>query len=323
LTAIYRRNGYCPVCEKAAVFSAEFDWYRDHLRCETCGSIPRERAAALVLSRHRGNWRDLAIHESSPEPRGISLKLQRECTRYTASNLFPGRALGVVVDGFRNENLEAQTFESASFDVVVAMDVLEHVNRPDDALAEIARTLKPGGCLIFTAPTYKDRVTSERRARYLEDGTVEHLAEPEYHGNPISDKGSLVTFHYGYDLARAAFEWSGLDVEVSRFHDHHMGLIGEFTEVYVATKNLEGDRPPIDVTPDVGSFADFEMPATTQISAPALGRVATLGVPADVHPEDQIFQFIWNSPTSADKDEALRYRGGSANLDSGLSGVSA
>jgi hypothetical protein len=30
--------------------------------------------------------------------------------------------------------------------------------------------------------------------------------------------------------------WSGLDVEVTRFHDHRHGVIGEFTEVYLATR---------------------------------------------------------------------------------------
>ena len=55
-------------------------------------------------------------------------------------------------------------------------------------------------------------------------------------GNPVSDAGSLVTFHYGYDLAELIHQWSGMNVEVSRFHDPSRGIIGEFTEVYWATK---------------------------------------------------------------------------------------
>ena len=62
------------------------------------------------------------------------------------------------------------------------------------------------------------------------------MAEPEYHGNPVSDAGSLVTFHYGYDFAELITAWSGLDVEIVRFHDHRHGVIGDFTEVYVATR---------------------------------------------------------------------------------------
>lgn len=235
---LYRHSGHCPICEADAEFTARADWYRDHLLCSGCGSIPRERALALVLSRHFADWRKLAIHESSPGNRGISPKMRRECPGYVASQFFPGEPLGAVVKGSRNENLEAQTFSDQSFDVVVTLDVMEHVNMPDLVAREVARTLKPGGAYLFTVPTFKGGVKSERRSFYRQDGSVEHYAEPEFHGNPVSDAGSLVTFHYGYDLAEKIYQWSGLDVEVSRFHDHHFGIVGEFTEVYLAAKRV-------------------------------------------------------------------------------------
>ena len=42
-------------------------------------------------------------------------------------------------------------FESGFFDIIVCMDVLEHVQRPQDLLAETNRCLKPGGLLYITA----------------------------------------------------------------------------------------------------------------------------------------------------------------------------
>ena len=233
---VYDRAGFCPICARAARFQAKNPWYRDHLFCSGCGSIPRERALALVLERRFPGWRRFAIHESSPAERGVSSKLARECPGYIASQYFPGTAPGATVRGFRNENLEALSFPDASFDLTVSLDVMEHVNQPDVVLREVRRTLKTGGAYLFTVPTYKQRVTSERRAHYKPDGTVEHMAEPEYHGNPVDDAGSLVTFHYGYDFAELASAWSGLDVEVTRFHDPFHGVIGEFTEVYLATR---------------------------------------------------------------------------------------
>ncbi|CAI9410975.1 Ubiquinone biosynthesis O-methyltransferase, mitochondrial [Nocardioides sp. T2.26MG-1] len=152
------------------------------------------------------------------------------------TQFFPRDELGAIIGGVRNENLERQTFPDGVFDLVISLDVMEHVGDPDKAMREIARTLAPGGAYVFTAPTYEGKSRSERRARYLPDGTAEHLAEPEYHGNPISDDGALVTFHYGYDLPELIHQWSGLDVEVVRFHDHHHGLIGTMTEVYACTK---------------------------------------------------------------------------------------
>lgn len=233
---VYDRAGFCPICAGEVRFRARETWYRDHLFCSGCGSIPRERGLALVLERRFPDWRTLAIHESSPADRGISRKLSQEAKGYVASQFFPGEPLGATVRGFRNENLEALTFADATFDLAVTLDVMEHVNQPDQVLREIRRTLRPGGAYLFTVPTYKGKVASERRAHYRPDGGVDHLAEPEYHGNPVSDAGSLVTFHYGYDFAELITAWSGLDVEVVRFHDPRHGVIGDFTEVYVATR---------------------------------------------------------------------------------------
>lgn len=40
----------------------------------------------------------------------------------------------------------------ASVDAVVCLEVLEHVSRPQAALAEFARVLKPGGTMLFSMP---------------------------------------------------------------------------------------------------------------------------------------------------------------------------
>jgi SAM-dependent methyltransferase len=43
-------------------------------------------------------------------------------------------------------------FQDESFDTVLCTSVLEHVEDAEQAIAEIARTLRPGGHLIITAP---------------------------------------------------------------------------------------------------------------------------------------------------------------------------
>lgn len=40
------------------------------------------------------------------------------------------------------------------FDVIAAFDVLEHLDRPELAIAEATQRLRPGGALLFVAPVY-------------------------------------------------------------------------------------------------------------------------------------------------------------------------
>ena len=202
-------------------------------QCAYNGCVPRERALGLVVRSLYQTLADLSVHESSPCGRGASVFLQKHCGAYIATQFFAEGTPGAMVQGWRNENLERQTFADRAFDLVVTLDVMEHVFDPAAVFREVSRTLKPGGLYVFTAPTYKGLLHSERRAELNADGSVRHLTEPEYHDSPVGTGRSLVTFHYGYDLPELITQWCGMDVEVRRFHDPSNGIIGEFTEVYV------------------------------------------------------------------------------------------
>jgi hypothetical protein len=41
------------------------------------------------------------------------------------------------------------------------------------------------------------------RAKVAANGTVEHLMEPEYHGDPTQSSGCLCYYHFGWDLIDA------------------------------------------------------------------------------------------------------------------------
>ena len=182
------------------------------------------------------SWTRLAVHESSPARRGLSLRLLRECKGLVATQYLSDTPRGQRNRaGFRSENLERQTFADETFDLVVTQDVFEHLFQPDLATAEIWRTLKPGGYHIFTTPIYKGLATSERRAT-LRGGKVEHLAPQEFHSNPVDPEGSLVTFHYGADFADLLRSWARFEVEIMTFEDRLHGILGEFMEVVVCRK---------------------------------------------------------------------------------------
>lgn len=54
-------------------------------------------------------------------------------------------------------NVESIGLPDGSFDVVMAIDIIEHVEHPEKLLDEIQRLLKPGGRLLITFPAMHDK----------------------------------------------------------------------------------------------------------------------------------------------------------------------
>jgi ubiquinone/menaquinone biosynthesis C-methylase UbiE len=52
-------------------------------------------------------------------------------------------------------HVEKLPFDNVSFDVVLATDIIEHVDDDNRALAEIARVLRPGGKVLITVPAFQ------------------------------------------------------------------------------------------------------------------------------------------------------------------------
>jgi SAM-dependent methyltransferase len=78
---------------------------------------------------------------------------------------------------------------SASADLVLHSDTLEHVAEPQAALTECHRLLKAGGALIFTIPMILGRLTRSRQG-----------LPPSFHGAPgCADPGMLVHTEFGAD----------------------------------------------------------------------------------------------------------------------------
>jgi SAM-dependent methyltransferase len=239
--AIEEFKGYCPICEAPVVFTASNSGYRNFLECPDCRSVPRERALTLRVKQLFPDWRRLAVHEIGPAMRGFALKLRSECRGYIASHWFADQPPGTTVQGFRNENIEDQTFGDGCLDIVLSLDVMEHIFDPARAYGEVFRTLRPGGAYIHTFPITKSQVAAMiDQATLQPDGTVRHLVDPpKYHGNPISDKGALVTKSYGYDIGERIAEWTPFDVEITRYWDRTFGVIGSYTEVVMCRKPKE------------------------------------------------------------------------------------
>ena len=231
-------GGNCPICEQNVIFRSKHNWLRDHFICSNCGSIPRERALMQVIKTYYPNYRDLKIHESSPGIRGASIKLKSECRNYSTSHYYNDLPLGKYhpIHGHRCEDLENLTLANEDFDLFITQDVMEHIFKPDKAFSEIARVLKPGGAHVFTVPLINKNNRSERWASRSDDGELIFHHEAEYHGNPIDAKGSLVTMHWGYDIAEYIMLSSGLYSTIIVIDNLNLGIRAEYIEVIVSRK---------------------------------------------------------------------------------------
>lgn len=223
--------GYCVICKTETKFVEYGKWLRDNYRCIKCKTIPRQRAFVSVLDLHFPAWRSMKVHESSPYMDFV----KKECTDYTASQFYPDKMPGEQVGEFTCEDLSRLTFPDAMFDLILTQDVFEHVLEPELAFSEIARVLKPGGAHVFTMPWYPELSKTRVRASKV-NGELVYLEEPMYHGNPIDEKGSLVTRDWGLDFPEMIFRNGGLFTTIHIIRDRHLGIDGRFLEVFISRK---------------------------------------------------------------------------------------
>ena len=76
----------------------------------------------------------------------------------------------------------ALPFANESFDLVCALDIVEHVDDEDGALSEISRVTKPGSVLLLSVPLHPSRWTSfddfvGHRRRYEPERLAKKLTE--------------------------------------------------------------------------------------------------------------------------------------------------
>ena len=230
------RWGYCPVCERRRLFLAHFDTEDsfNHLRCIACHGAPRDRAVAALLDEHMRGWRKTArVHESSP----CTPCLKLLAGEYSASQYYPDKRAGAMVNGFRNENIEKLTFKDNAFDVVAALEVIEHVFNPADMVREMVRCTRPGGIAVFTTVPGSLPVSRPRARIDPRTADVEHFFPPVYHGNPIGD-GALLTWDFGLDFDDNIRQWSG-GAELTHWcqADEPLGIIpGGIPHIYLLRK---------------------------------------------------------------------------------------
>jgi hypothetical protein len=220
--------GFCQPCGQPVGLIS--DWrhsyegmvnFREHLACPRCGLNNRQRFVAHVTPR----WArpPFYLYEQVTP---FHAWAQRTLPDVIGSEyLGHGIASGTVIDGVRHEDALSLSFADASLGAIVSNDVFEHVPDIDRALAECARVLRPDGALIFSIPFDGLHDETVKRAE-LRDGEVVELLEPEYHGNPVDPKGSLVFYDHGWDILDRCRSAGFADAHVVAYWSAFHGYLG-------------------------------------------------------------------------------------------------
>ncbi|HLY07494.1 MAG TPA: class I SAM-dependent methyltransferase [Rhizomicrobium sp.] len=163
----------CNLCGYHGYFNMAGKGTRPDAKCPRCNSVERHRLFKLWFDRNRIIFEGRDVLHFAPE-RSIARLIRPLARSYLSADITPGRADRVL-------NLEALEVDDQSFDCVVCLHVLEHV---DDAraLREIHRVLRPGGSSIIMVPvvegwaqTYEDATVTTARERALHFGQADHL----------------------------------------------------------------------------------------------------------------------------------------------------
>lgn len=210
---------YCTVCEQ--VTKIRLDWmfggwsnttasihpaWTETGVCETCGLNSRMRALMDFIKTHL----DLpAIKQAyiAEEVTPMYRKLKQIIpsligSEYVAPNIPPGKKVrhGKLFNHIRHEDLTNLSFSSNTMELMITLDVFEHIPNFRKAFSEAHRILAHNGYLVFTIPFFFDAETTRIRASIDENGNVVHHLPAEIHGNPLSNQGSLCFQNFGWDI---------------------------------------------------------------------------------------------------------------------------
>ena len=129
---------------------------------------------------------------------------------------------------FRNDVGDMRDIPDGSIDIAYSRAVMEHIDNPDEAFAELARVLKPGGVYIFVTPSVYDY-----------GSIIARLVPNRYHGkivNAVEGRAEEDVFPTVYacnslGLLRKQVARAGLRIETGRY-------IGQYPSYFMFNRVL-------------------------------------------------------------------------------------
>lgn len=228
-------RGYCSACQGVRSFKVNSGVYlgdrpnlREGLICE-CGLSNRNRLIYLAISQEinsDANYQLAILERTSVLYQKLKEKYPEIIgSEYVGEGIPSGSLQDMCGIQVRHESITRLSFASSSLDLIVHNDVLEHVFEYRKAFDELYRVLKKEGRLIFTCPFLFMLDRELQRARILEDGSIEFLMDPEYHGDPVRPEGALTFYHFGWGLLDDLTQCGFTDVRLGVLYDVFSGFV--------------------------------------------------------------------------------------------------
>jgi SAM-dependent methyltransferase len=157
---------------------------------------------------------------------GLANLLRNHFRNFIASEYLPAIWDRIKIPNTRHEDIQNLSFADASIDAYVSCEIMEHIPSARDALYEAARVLRTGGVFIATFP-FRTIDQDTLVKAILENGQIRFLMEPEYHGNPVDLKGSLVFSIPGWDILDTARASGFKNVEMVAISSRFFGIVAQ------------------------------------------------------------------------------------------------
>ena len=234
-------HGYCDVCEKEVDFSVDYIWtdgsmpaWRETVFCPYCNCNSRMRFMIQRIS-DQYSGTDAKVYICEQVTRTYN-ELKKKLPNIVGSEyLGDTYKSGDIIDEIMHQDVMNLSFADESFDCIASLDVYEHIADFRKAFMEAYRCLKSKGKLLFSIPLFKDKDEIVLRTK-IKDGKLEYLLPKVYHGNPLSEDGSLVFTDFGWDILDVLRDVGFSDVYAIVYFSVKRGYFGELPIVFEAIK---------------------------------------------------------------------------------------
>lgn len=135
--------------------------------------------------------------------------------------------------------LEETKFPNGFFDVVVAMEILEHLANPKRFLKKVAQLIKPSGLLVVSVPNRKSLIARLMGRLWFGYYQYQHLLmfEPKTITSLLSQSGFVVV-----KIEGGGVYWGLMDLVLERIKFYYSPRVGRIVEMFKKTLSLLGIR---------------------------------------------------------------------------------